>query len=79
MSNCKKHHPGPCDSAEMPQSDMMCPPGAVSPGMHQPRMKLAHAYVPYQHYTSAFSPMEALHKGTLFPELFSPYVKKGGC
>lgn len=34
---------------------------------------LAHAYVPMQHYEQAFSPQEALQKGTLFPELFGPY------
>lgn len=81
MSNGKKHHPsGPWGPyAGMPQSDMMCPPGTISPAMQQPNMKLAHAYVPYQQYTAAFNPMEALKKGTLFPELYSPYIKKGGC
>lgn len=37
-------------------------------------MMLAHAYVPWQHYTSAFCPPEALMKGTLFPELYGPYI-----
>lgn len=36
-------------------------------------MKLAHAYVPWQHYKQAFSPREALQKGTLFPELYGVY------
>lgn len=37
------------------------------------RMKLAHAYVPWQCYEKAFNPQEALRKGTLFPELFGVY------
>ena len=34
---------------------------------------LAHSYVPWQQYCRAFSPREALMKGTLFPELFGVY------
>ena len=34
---------------------------------------LAHAYVPWQCYEKAFSPAEALMKGTLFPELWGVY------
>ncbi|MDR3592460.1 MAG: spore coat associated protein CotJA [Negativicutes bacterium] len=34
---------------------------------------LAHSYVPWQFYRQAFSPKEALMKGTLFPELFGVY------
>ncbi|BBB90701.1 MAG TPA: spore coat associated protein CotJA [Methylomusa anaerophila] len=34
---------------------------------------LAHAYVPWQCYETAFSPCEALMKGTLFPELWGVY------
>jgi hypothetical protein len=44
--------------------------------MHMPmhkNMQLAHAYVPWQCYHKAFSPGEALCKGTLFPELFGVY------
>ena len=36
-------------------------------------MKLAHSYVPLQYYDKAFSPHEALMKGTLFPELYGVY------
>lgn len=36
-------------------------------------MQLAHAYVPWQYYDKAFSPHEALMKGTLFPELYGVY------
>ncbi|MDT8903142.1 spore coat associated protein CotJA [Anaeroselena agilis] len=39
----------------------------IPPGM------LAHAYIPWQCYTAAFSPCEALMKGTLFPELWGAY------
>lgn len=37
----------------------------------------AKAYVPIQTYTMAFSPQEALKRGTLFPELYQPqfYIK----
>ncbi|MCX7779589.1 MAG: spore coat associated protein CotJA [Negativicutes bacterium] len=37
------------------------------------RVILAHSYVPWQCYTKAFSPSEALMKGTLFPELWGVY------
>ena len=33
-----------------------------------------HAYVPNQVMTNTFNPHEALRKGSLFPELVSPYV-----
>lgn len=39
-------------------------------------VKLARAYVPFQKMCSIFSPMEALKRGTIFPELFSPYDNK---
>lgn len=41
----------------------------AEPGM----MMLAHAYVPWQCYDRAFSPREALMRGTLFPELWGVY------
>lgn len=36
-------------------------------------MKLARAYIKIQQYTRRWPPMEALYKGTIFPELYSPY------
>lgn len=36
-------------------------------------IQLAHAYVPWQSYERAFTPPEALMKGTLFPELWGVY------
>ena len=41
-------------------------------------LELATAYVPFQYYTESFSPMEALKKGTLFPELFKPHQSGKG-
>lgn len=34
---------------------------------------LAHSYVPWQYYEKAFTPPEALMRGTLFPELWGVY------
>ncbi|EYE89644.1 hypothetical protein Q428_01085 [Fervidicella metallireducens AeB] len=39
-------------------------------------VRLAAAYVPYQKMCNTFSPIDALKRGTAFPELFSPYDKK---
>lgn len=39
-------------------------------------MQLARAYVPFQRLNQVFEPREALMKGTLFPELYMPYMKK---
>ncbi|MCR4397491.1 MAG: spore coat associated protein CotJA [Firmicutes bacterium] len=36
--------------------------------------RLAEAYVPYQVYGATFSPPQALCTGTVFPELYKPYV-----
>ncbi|MDD4170574.1 MAG: spore coat associated protein CotJA [Desulfotomaculaceae bacterium] len=44
-----------------------------------PPLQLAHAYVPWQHMGNIFSPAEGLARGTIFPELLSPYsVPKRG-
>jgi hypothetical protein len=39
-------------------------------------VRLAAGYVPYQFMCELFNPLEALAKGTAFPELYSPYDKK---
>ncbi|NLM36046.1 MAG: spore coat associated protein CotJA [Clostridiales bacterium] len=39
-------------------------------------VRLARAYVPFQKMCSIFSPIEALKRGTIFPELYSPYESK---
>ncbi|MEQ8199107.1 MAG: spore coat associated protein CotJA [Clostridiaceae bacterium] len=36
-------------------------------------VRLAAAYVPYETLCVIFPPMEALGRGTAFPELYSPY------
>jgi hypothetical protein len=36
-------------------------------------VRLAAAYVPYQSLCTLFTPIEALKRGTAFPELYSPY------
>ena len=36
-------------------------------------VRLAMAYVPFQNMCTLFSPIEALKRGTAFPELYSPY------
>ncbi|HHY92972.1 MAG TPA: spore coat associated protein CotJA [Firmicutes bacterium] len=37
------------------------------------QLRLARAYVPFQMYTTRFEPLEALRRGTIFPELYMPY------
>jgi Spore coat associated protein JA (CotJA) len=39
-------------------------------------VKLAAAYVPFQKFCSTSSPVEGLKRGTIFPELYSPYDGK---
>lgn len=39
-------------------------------------VRLATAYIPFQRFCSTFSPAEGLKKGTIFPELYSPYEGK---
>ncbi|MGI6588119.1 MAG: spore coat associated protein CotJA [Peptococcia bacterium] len=67
-----------------------CPMPPMAPGCPQypmysappftcPYFRLAHSYVPWQYYNIVFSPEEALHKGTLFPELCMPQGKYGPC
>lgn len=36
-------------------------------------VRLAAAYVPYETLCLLFTPMEALMRGTAFPEIYSPY------
>lgn len=44
-----------------------CCPGYYS------ELKLAHAYVPFQCLNNVYEPMAGLCRGTVFPELYSPY------
>lgn len=36
-------------------------------------IRLAAAYVPFQKFCGTYPPIEGLDKGTIFPELYSPY------
>ncbi|MFZ5592413.1 MAG: spore coat associated protein CotJA [Bacillota bacterium] len=36
--------------------------------------QLARAYVPVQTWTTTYSPQEGLSKGTIFPDLYRPYI-----
>jgi hypothetical protein len=67
----------PCPMVPMPPQ-MPCPPGGYGMGP-SPDFRLAHAYVPWQYYNAVFSPAEALHRGTLFPELCMPQGEYGPC
>lgn len=60
--NCKKEEEHECECSHEYQYDY-----------GNGKMMLAHAYVRWQHYDEAFSPQEALKKGTLFPELYGAY------
>lgn len=40
-----------------------------------PEFKLAEAYVPYQVFQKVYEPIKGLMKGTIFPELYRPYVR----
>lgn len=35
--------------------------------------QLARAYIPWQRFTTKWSPAEGLARGTIFPELYKPY------
>jgi hypothetical protein len=55
--------------------DSNCPPmtGCIPQELVIRNVRLAAAYVPYQKLCTLLSPIEALKKGTAFPELYSPY------
>ncbi|MBU5438557.1 spore coat associated protein CotJA [Tissierella sp. MSJ-40] len=36
--------------------------------------ELARAYIPFQTMNQVYDPREALKRGTLFPELYRPYI-----
>ena len=41
-------------------------------------ISLAIAYVPMQKFDQMFSPEAGFEKGTIFPELYKPFLAKGG-
>lgn len=42
-------------------------------------LPLAMAYVPWQCWYETYKPAEALHRGTIFPELDLPFLAGGDC
>ena len=42
-------------------------------------LPLAMAYVPWQCWNETYKPAEALHRGTIFPELDLPFLAGGDC
>lgn len=56
------------------KTEMLVAPQYEIPAMG-PEFKLAEAYVPYQAFQKVYEPMRGLMKGTIFPELYRPYVK----
>ncbi len=40
---------------------------------------VAMAYIPWQQLEEVYEPEVALQKGTIFPELYKPFMAKGGC
>lgn len=73
--DCKPGYPDyPNPEPEEPENrpDHVCEPYPY-PGNYYPLQCLGYAYIPWQKFISQYQPHEALAKGTLFPELFSPY------
>lgn len=54
-----------------PYANPLHPNQPIAPNL--PNMRLARAYIPFQVYTKSFPPREALERGTMFPELYSPW------
>lgn len=40
---------------------------------------IAMAYVPWQKWEQPYEPEVGLNKGTIFPDLFKPFLGAGGC
>ncbi|HEY8365289.1 MAG TPA: spore coat associated protein CotJA [Haloplasmataceae bacterium] len=51
----------------------MITPNFVQHMIGVPAPKLAEAYIPIQAYRNLFNINEALHRGTIFKELYQPY------
>lgn len=59
--------------AEMYDANCMPMTKCIPQEMEIRNVKLATAYVPFQRMCQLFSPIEALKRGTAFPELYSPF------
>lgn len=69
--NYNQQYPYPPNYPYMPHGPGFSPKPS-SPG-NKPQLRLAQAYVPWQHMDKVFSPAEGLACGTIFPELVFPY------
>ena len=73
-SGCPTCHPG---HPVYPGPEPICPGHRCEPypfpGAYYPLQCLGYSYTPWQRYIKAYSPREALMRGTMFPELYSPY------
>lgn len=49
-------------------------PRRLSKSYSRQKRELARAYFVFQRYTRRYSAREGLQKGTIFPELYRPYV-----
>ena len=65
------HHPNSPVNMPNPIPNPMAMPIYNLP----PEIQLARAYIPDQPYDRLFPLNEALNKGTLFPNLYQPYMK----
>ncbi|WP_034638929.1 spore coat associated protein CotJA [Desulfofalx alkaliphila] len=68
------HPPCPNPNPDQPDHcpDHRCRPYPY-PGNYYPLQCLGYDYIPWQHYICTYDPRQALMKGTMFPELYSPY------
>ncbi len=55
--------------------DCKCKKRCVPQETQIENVELARAYVPFQKICSVYTGEEGLIKGTIFPELYQPYVK----
>ena len=62
-------------NCNMPNMGSMPQPICIPQETTIHNVRLAMAYVPFQKMCTLFNPIEALSKGTVFPELYSPYEK----
>lgn len=64
--------PNPEPDGPEQRPDHVCRPYPF-PGKYYPLQCLGYAYIPWQTFQRQYQPQEALQRGTLFPELYSPY------
>lgn len=74
MPNCRRPIPTPYREYTVPGRNSSCPPAVAEHSEHP----LAMAYIPWQRWGKTYPPKEALHHGTLFPELFKPLTCRTG-